>query len=148
MDDTLKKIDIASEKIGINEVADISENEDEATQDNTAPEDEGTIDSFMDNKEEYKHAKKELIEEPEIQGENSGHPATLSDDIIEKMNYQGIGDPEEDKEDDLEEGSGPDTEKKNAAGEDDDGEGEKKTRKKIDIANPDIINDFFKTDED
>ncbi len=148
LDDTLKKIDIASEKIGINEVADISENKDEATQDNTAPEDEGTIDSFMDNKEEYKHAKKELIEEPEIQGENSGHPATLSDDIIEKLNYQGIGDLEEGKEDDLEEGSGPDIERKNTAGEDNDGEGEKKIRKKIDIANPDIINDFFKTDED
>jgi len=148
LDDTLKKIDIASEKIGINEVADISENENKATQDNAAPEDEGTIDSFMDNKEEYKHVKKELIEEPEIQGENSGHPTTLSDDIIEKMNYQGIGDLEKGKEDDLEEGGVPDTEMENTAGEDNVGEGEKKTRKKIDIANPDIINDFFKTDED
>ena len=148
LDDTLKKIDIASEKIGLNEVADINENKDGAAQDNTVPEDEGTIDSFMDNKEEYKHAKKELIEESEIQGKDSGQPDTLSDDIIEKMNYQGIGDPEEGKEGGPEEVSGPGIEEENAADEDNDGEGEKKARKKIDIANPDIINDFFKTDED
>jgi len=147
LDDTLKKIDIASEKISMNEAADINENEDKTTQDNTAPEDEGTINSFMDNKEEYKHAKKELIEKSEIQGDDSDQPVTLSDDIIEKMNYQGIGDAEKGKEDGLEEGSDPDIEMENAAGEDNDGEGEKKTRKKIDIANPDIINDFFKTDE-
>ena len=148
LDDTLKKIDIASEKISTNEEADISEEEDENTQDNVAPEDEGAINSFMDNKEEYKHAKKELIEESKIQGDDSDHPATLSDDIIEKMNYQGIGDPEEDKEDDLEKSESPDIEKENVISKDNDEEGEKKTRKKIDIANPDIINDFFKTDED
>ena len=151
-DDTLKKIDIASEKISMNEVADISKEEekkeDETAQDSSAPEDEGTINSFMDDKEEYKHAKKELIEESEIQEDISDQQPTLSDDIIEKLNYQGIADQEEGKVDDLEESGSPDIEGENAASEDNDGEGEKKTRKKIDIANPDIINDFFKTDED
>ena len=151
-DDTLKKIDIASEKISMNEVADISgeeeKKEDKTTQDSTAPEDEGTINSFMDDKEEYKHAKKELIEESEIQEDNNSQASTLSDDIIEKLNYQGISDQEVDKEDDLEESRSPDIEREDAVSEDNDEEGEKKTRKKIDIANPDIINDFFKTDED
>ncbi len=148
LNDTLKKIDIASEKISMNEVADISEKEDESTQDNTAPEEGETKDSFMDYKEEYRHAKKESIEESEIQEGNSSQPATLSDDIIERMNYQGIGNMEEGKEDDLEEIGSPDIERENAASEDNNEEGEKKARKKIDIANPDIINDFFKTDED
>ena len=151
-DDTLKNIDIASEKISMNEVADISKEEekkeDESTQNSSAPEDEGTINSFMDDKEEYKHAKKELIEESEIQEDISGQQPTLSDDIIEKLNYQGSADKEEGKVDDLEESGSPDIEAENTASEDNDEEVEKKTRKKIDIANPDIINDFFKTDED
>jgi len=132
----------------MNEEAGISEEEDGNTQDNVASEDEETINSFMDDKEEYKHAKKELIEESEIQKDNSSEQPTLSDDIIENLNYQGIGNTEEGKEDDLEESESPDIEKENVVSKDNDEEGEKKTRKKIDIANPDIINDFFKTDED
>jgi len=48
----------------------------------------------------------------------------------------------------LKESRSPDIEREDAVSGDNDEEGEKKTRKKIDIANPDIINDFFKTDED
>ncbi len=64
------------------------------------------------------------------------------------MNYKGNVDLEEDKEEDPEESDSPDIEEKKADIEDNDKENGKKTRKKIDIANPDIINDFFKTDED
>ena len=83
-----------------------------------------------------------------MQEENSAQSQTLSDDIIEKLNNQGIGGLEEDKEKVWEESDSPDTQKEKEVSEDNDDAGEKKTRKKIDIANPDIINDFFKTDED
>jgi len=148
LNDTLKKIDIASERINMNEAAGTGEKKDGTTQDNSAHKGEKTISSLMDDKEEYKHAKKELIEGPETHKDSSGELPTLSDDIIERMNYRGIGDLEEGKGGDLEESGSPDVERENAASENNDEESEKKTRKKIDIANPDIINDFFKTDED
>lgn len=152
LDDTLKKIDIASEKINMNEISDIGgkeeEEKSETIQDSVSPEDEGTTNSLMNDQEEYKHAKKELIEESGMQEDNSAQSQTLSDDIIEKLNNQGIGGLEEDKEKVWEESDSPDMQKEKVVSEDNDDAGEKKTRKKIDIANPDIINDFFKTDED
>ncbi|MES0340845.1 MAG: DivIVA domain-containing protein [Candidatus Humimicrobiaceae bacterium] len=152
LDDTLKKIDIASEKINMNEISDIGgkeeEEKSETIQDSVLPEDDGTTNSLMNDQEEYKHAKKELIEESGMQEDNSAQSQTLSDDIIEKLNNQGIGGLEEDKEKVWEESDSPDIQKEKVVSEDNDEAGEKKTRKKIDIANPDIINDFFKTDED
>ena len=152
LDDTLKKIDIASEKINMNEISDIGgkeeEEKSETIQDSVSPDDDGTTNSLMNDQEEYKHAKKELIEESGMQEENSAQSQTLSDDIIEKLNNQGIGGLEEDKEKVWEESDSPDMQKEKVVSEDNDDAGEKKTRKKIDIANPDIINDFFKTDED
>ncbi|MFC2144889.1 DivIVA domain-containing protein [Actinomycetota bacterium] len=152
LDDTLKKIDIASEKINMNDISDIGFKEEEkksgSIQDSVPPEDNETTNSLMDDREEYKHAKKELIEEPEIQEDDSTQSQSLSDDIIEKLNYHGIDDLEEDKDNAREESGSLDMEKEKAVSEDNDEESEKKTRKKIDIANPDIINDFFKTDED
>ena len=152
LDDTLKKIDIVSEKINMNEISDIGgkeeEEKSETIQDSVSPEDEGTTNSLMNDQEEYKHAKKELIEESGMQEDNSAQSQTLSDDIIEKLNNQGIGGLEEDKEKVWEESDSPDMQKEKVVSEDNDDAGEKKTRKKIDIANPDIINDFFKTDED
>ena len=152
LNDTLKKIDIASEKINMNEISDIGGKEEEekskTIQDSVLPEDDGTTNSLMNDKEEYKHAKKELIEESGMQEENSTQSQTLSDDIIEKLNYQGIDSLEENKDNTREESDSPDIQKEKVVSEDNDEAGEKKTRKKIDIANPDIINDFFKTDED
>ena len=151
LDNTLKKIDIVSEKINMNEISDIGDKEEEKSeiiQDSVLPEDDGTTNSLMNDKEEYKHAKKELIEESGMQEDNSVQSQTLSDDIIEKLNNQGIGGLEEDKEKVWEESDSPDMQKEEVVIEDNDEAGEKKTRKKIDIANPDIINDFFKTDED
>ena len=152
LNDTLKKIDLASEKISIDEEADISKKEEENKYDtpknSVAPEDDRTINSLTGDEGEYKHAKKELIEESEIQDDGNDRPPTISDDIIEKMKYQGIDDLEEGEKNGLEESGSPDTGMGKAVIEDNDEEVEKKKRKKIDIANPDIINDFFKTDED
>jgi DivIVA domain-containing protein len=151
LDDTLKKIDIASEKINMNEISDIGGKEEEKSetiQDSALQEDQGTTNSLMNNNEEYKHAKKELIEKSGMQEKNSGPSQTLSDDIIEKLNNQGIGGLKEDKEKVWEESNSPGIQKEKVVSEVNDEVGEKKTRKKIDIANPDIINDFFKTDED
>ena len=154
LNDTLKKTDSPSEKTGIDESTDIIEQEEEekskTLEDITSPEDSGTEDSFPEDKEEFKHAKKELIEESEINEDEGEQATTLSDDIIEEMNYQGTVDLKEDKEKDPEESDSPDIDTKGKKDnvEDNDGEDEKKTRKKIDIANPDIIDDFFKTDED
>ena len=151
LNDTLKKIDIVSEKVNMNEISDIGDKEEEKSetiQDSVLPEDDGTTNSLMNDKEEYKHAKKELIEESGMQEDNSTQSQTLSDDIIEKLNYQGIDSLEENKDNTREESDSPDIQKEKVVSEDNDEAGEKKTRKKIDIANPDIINDFFKTDED
>ncbi|MEE8324449.1 MAG: hypothetical protein V3R31_02220, partial [Candidatus Humimicrobiaceae bacterium] len=152
LNDTLKEIDSASEKIGIDELTDIIVQEEGkksgTLQDATSPEESGMENSFPEDKVEFKHAKKEFIEESEINEEDKEQEATLSDDIIEELNYQGNVDLEEDKEKDPEESDSPDIEGEKADIEDNDEENGKKTRKKIDIANPDIINDFFKTDED
>ena len=150
LNETLKKIDIASEKISMDEAAGISEMEEktsETAKDDEPKDDNGTTNDLMDDTEGYKHARRGSIEEPEIHEDESAQSNTLSDDIIEKMNYHGIGHQEKDKEDDMDTTDSLDEGKKKAAG-DNDEESEKKARKKIDIANPDIINDFFKTDED
>ena len=153
LSNTLNKIDIASERISMDEAADISEKEEEkeseTVENGVSLEGDETINSLTGDSGNYKHAKKGLIED-EIQEDSSGPSPTISDDIIEKMNHQGIGALEGHKENDPEESSSSDTEKEKTVGNDndEDEEIEKKTRKKIDIANPDIINDFFKTDED
>jgi len=152
LNDTLKKIDSASEKIGIDELTDIIVQEEGkksgTLQDATSPKESRMENSFPEEKGEFKHAKKEFIEESEKNEEDKEQETTLSDDIIEELNYQGNVDLEEDKEKDPEESDSPDIEEEKADIEDNDKEDGKKTRKKIDIANPDIINDFFKTDED
>lgn len=152
LNDTLKKIDIASEKINMGDLSGISdkeeENKSESIQDSVPLEEDTPTNSLMDDKEEYKHAKNELIEETEIREDDSDQSQTLSDDIIEKLNYHSIDGLEDGKENAREESDSLDMKKEKDVNEDNDEESEKKTRKKIDIANPDIINDFFKTDED
>ena len=66
LNDTLKKIDFASEKIGIDEMTNIIVQEEGkksgTLQDATSPEESGMKNSFPEDKEEFKHAKKEFIE--------------------------------------------------------------------------------------
>jgi len=85
----------------------------------------------------YKHARKDgrdsSLEENDLKD-----LAALTDEMLEKLD-----DGESDEK------SGTDPVKEDNAGPEDkeDEEQLKKDRKKIDIANPDIINDFFKTDD-
>lgn len=107
--------------------------EEEATSQNSEDENTGPEEEVL-----YKHASKEEEEEKEDIGANDLKDlAALTDEMLEKLDR---------KED--EEGSNPETETgKSRKQTKDDGGEEKRSRKKIDIANPDIINDFFKTDE-
>lgn len=149
LDDTIKKIDLASEKIGIDETlpmdTDEIDTEDNSIED-TMPEDREVSDNSRSDLNEFKHAKKEEIEDIEdVSGQSA---STIPDDIIEKMKYQDIGNLKgETEEKDNENGVLDKAEDKDSEKEEKE-ESEKKIRKKIDIANPDIINDFFKTDED
>ena len=153
LNDTLKKIDLASEKISMSTVAEGSEKEEINNsinkEDDALPEDDGTVKDSPEDRTAYKHAKKESTREAGASEDSSEDLQTITDDIIEKMDYRGIGRLGEDRDSIEEESSdSSDTEENEAAGEDDKEESGKKIRKKIDIANPDIINDFFKTDED
>ncbi len=85
----------------------------------------------------YKHARKDgrdsSLEENDLKD-----LAALTDEMLEKL---------DDGESDEKSGTDP-VKEDNAGPEDKEDEEElKKDRKKIDIANPDIINDFFKTDD-
>jgi cell division initiation protein len=83
----------------------------------------------------YKHARKENNQED--LGENDlKELATLTDEMLERLDS------------DEEKTPGFSEEKKTRPENKKSDEEEKRDRKKIDIANPDIINDFFKTDED
>ena len=153
LNDTLKKIDLASEKISMSTVAEGSEKEEINNsinkEDDALPEDDGIVKDSPEDRTAYKHAKKESTREAGASEDSSEDLQTITDDIIEKMDYRGIGRLGEDRSSIEEESSGSyDTEENEAAGEEDKEESGKKIRKKIDIANPDIINDFFKTDED
>jgi len=90
----------------------------------------------------YKHASKESNQDD--LGENDLKDlAALTDEMLEKLDSDEEKTPgfsEEKKSRNEEDKARP--EDKGSA------EEEKRNRKKIDIANPDIINDFFKTDED
>jgi cell division initiation protein len=87
----------------------------------------------------YKHAKEDTRNSDEDIGEDDLNDlASLTDEMLERLNQKKNIDQSDRKED-------PDRE----AGEKDiKDDSEKRNRKKIDIANPDIINDFFKADED
>jgi hypothetical protein len=83
----------------------------------------------------YKHASKENNQED--LGENDLKDlAALTDEMLERLDS------------DEEKTPGFSEEKKTRSEDKKSDEEEKRNRKKIDIANPDIINDFFKTDED
>jgi cell division initiation protein len=83
----------------------------------------------------YKHARKGG-RESSLEENDLKDLAALTDEMLEKLD-----DDEKRSEDPGEEdNAGPEDKK--------DEEEVRKSRKKIDIANPDIINDFFKTDED
>jgi len=84
----------------------------------------------------YKHARKDgrdsSLEENDLKD-----LAALTDEMLEKLDE---GDEKNRKDPGEVDNTGPEDKK--------DEEEVRKSRKKIDIANPDIINDFFKTDED
>jgi cell division initiation protein len=83
----------------------------------------------------YKHASRESSQE-DLEENDLKDLAALTDEMLERLDNdeeQTAGPPEE-------KDAGPENKKSD--------EEEKRKRKKIDIANPDIINDFFKTDED
>lgn len=152
LNDTLKKIDLASEKISTGTATEDGEKEEikDSTnkEDDALSEDDGTVKDSPVDQTEYKHAKKESTRGVGAPEDSSEDLQTITDDIIEKMDYRGIERLEEDR-DRIEEKSSDstDTEENKEASEKDREESGKKIRKKIDIANPDIINDFFKTDE-
>jgi hypothetical protein len=83
----------------------------------------------------YKHASKENNQDD--LGENDLKDlAALTDEMLERLDS------------DEEKTPGFSEEKKTKSEDKKSDEEEKRNRKKIDIANPDIINDFFKTDEE
>ena len=153
LNDTLKKVDLASEKISADTATEGSKKEETNNsinkEDDALSEDDGIVKDFPGDQTEYKHAKKESAQEAGASEDSSEDLQTITDDIIEKMDYRGIGRLEEDRDSiEKESSDSTDKEKNEAAGEGDKEESGKKIRKKIDIANPDMINDFFKTDED
>jgi cell division initiation protein len=83
----------------------------------------------------YKHASKESSQD-DLGESDLKDLAALTDEMLERL------DSEEEKTPGLSEEKKPRPKNKK------DTEEEKRNRKKIDIANPDIINDFFKTDEE
>ncbi|MCJ7665489.1 MAG: DivIVA domain-containing protein [Actinobacteria bacterium] len=153
LSDTFKKIELASEKISSNTLDSYGEKEEinkyGNMEDSSFSEYTENTKNLSEDQTEYKHAKKESIEEAGDSEDERKDLSTIADDIIEKMDYQGTGGLKEERNN-IEKGSygSSDMEEDDAADEEDKEETEKKIRKKIDIANPDIINDFFKTDED
>jgi len=99
------------------------------------PENDSGISSNGGEEVIYKHARKDSRENS-LEENDLKDLATLTDEMLEKLD-----DNEKRRKDSVEEdNAGPEDKK--------DEEEVRKSRKKIDIANPDIINDFFKTDED
>lgn len=151
--DAMKKVDLNS-NTGDNDISEelpIKENEItvERSDDETAPvaEDEDrqettdpAVSSDIEEKEVvYKHAKEDTRNNNENIGkEDLNDLASLTDEMLERLNQKKNTDLSDRKKD-------PDRE---AGKKDIKDDSEKRNRKKIDIANPDIINDFFKADED
>jgi len=89
-------------------------------------------DSGVKEKVLYKHASKE--EKKDLGANDLKDLAALTDEMLEKLEHK-------DGKEGLRNSKQPQKEIKEES------EEEKRNRKKIDIANPDIINDFFNTDE-
>jgi len=150
--DAMKKVDLNS-NTGDNDISEelpIKENEItvERSDDETVPgaEDEDIqemtdpVSSDIEEKEVvYKHAKENTRNNNESIGKDDLNDlASLTDEMLERFNQKKNTDQ-----------SGRKKDPGGKAGEKDiKDDSEKRNRKKIDIANPDIINDFFKADED
>ncbi|MCD4668882.1 MAG: DivIVA domain-containing protein [Actinomycetia bacterium] len=150
--DALEKVDLnsntgdndISEELQIKEDEITVEKSDDETVSGVEDEDrqkiKDPVSSDIEEKEiVYKHAKEDTRNSDEDIGEDDLNDlASLTDEMLERLNQKKNIDQSDRKKD-------PDRE----AGEKDiKDDSEKRNRKKIDIANPDIINDFFKADED
>ena len=102
-------------------------------------EDSADEESIEDESEEdeiiYKHTSRENSQD-NLEENDLKDLAALTDEMLERLDKDEKGP------------SGSFGERKSSSENERPDEEEKRNRKKIDIANPDIINDFFKTDED
>ena len=103
-----------------------------STKGKASPQKSDEPDSGVKEKVLYKHASKE--EKKDLGANDLKDLAALTDEMLEKLEHK-------DGKEGLRNSKQPQKEIKEES------EEEKRNRKKIDIANPDIINDFFNTDE-
>jgi len=148
--DALKKVDLDHSIEDSDSPGNIQVNEDKKTDSKMVPEpenkdmqkktdQEGALSDAEEAEIIYKHAKEEISDDSKDLGESELKDlASLTDEMLERLNQKNSTDPGSGKED-----LGGETDGK--YNKDDSG---KRNRKRIDIANPDIINDFFKADGD
>ncbi|MCD4671015.1 MAG: DivIVA domain-containing protein [Actinomycetia bacterium] len=148
--DALKKVDLDHSIKDSGSPGNIPVREDKKTDSKMVPEaknedrekktDQAETESDAEEEEIiYKHAKEEIKDDSGDLGESELKDlASLTDEMLERLNQKNSTDYGSEKKD-FDRG----TDEKYSK--DDSG---KRNRKRIDIANPDIINDFFKADED